>query len=146
MGLLDKFVTWVIDTYWPDAFVPREDFDHVQAREFPIVQRDIENLRQHCDHLQRENYKLVCDGLHNHAFLPRFIDADEGQITTDIRTFRIRERFRTEVCVSVSDDYRRHLGGRLRPQVFDYLAQMLSQHIARELKDKFQPPYPGEAP
>jgi hypothetical protein len=139
--LLGKLTEWFVDMYLSDVFVPREDFDHVQNREFPIIQRDLEALRAHRDSLLRENHKLICLGLHKHAFLPK-CEADDGQVDIAVTTFRVRESFSTRVCVEVSDDCRRAVAGPLRPGVFDYLAKMLAEHIKRNLIRKFEPKFP----
>jgi hypothetical protein len=138
-----KFLAWLIDTYFPDRWVPREDFDAVQNREFPVMAREMEQLRQHRDALQLENQKLICDGLHHHRFLPKCAD-DRGTLDTELTIRRNRQNFTTTVSLTVADTEIRWVEDRLRPQVFEYLARILAAFAKRELLRKFEPPYPGD--
>lgn len=94
---MKKLLGWFIDTYAPDLFVAREDFDHVQNREFPIMQRLMAEAIRQVGELQRENHKLRCDGLYNSGFLPSFVDAERGQIDVSLKTVPIREQFCTKI-------------------------------------------------
>jgi hypothetical protein len=143
MGVTGRFVTWLLDTYFPDSFVPREDFDHVQNREFPVVQRDLEAVRADRDSLLRENHRLLCDNARSVGFLLKLDDPVNGQVDIETKVYWQRDRFAFRVMCEVSDDLVRVTPVRLMPRFLDDIARMFAGHIKRQLIEKFQPIWPG---
>lgn len=135
--MMKQFLGWIIETWFPNDWVTKED--HVMIVESEItLAKLIAPARWQAvnDDLRRQNEKLICDGLHRYGFLPK--DADSRGTVSVNATVKMQQRDRFKVTAEVEDMSIGYSDSGLRGVVFDQLAMLLAGILKGKLVERFK--------